>query len=284
MAPDFRPSNIPRKIGTVRRLIANGGAGAVARPVLRRIGRVQVRIRKWLVRDRAWIGRLVAVTRQNIWIEGCRFDFGHPLITDPLRCRALFGRYERSERQLLHHYLEPALPVVELGGGLGVIACLTNRLLDNPMQHVVVEANPALIPVLAQHREWNACDFALIAAAIDYQGAPQTTLEVETDFLSARAGGSQGVQVPATTLRKVLERFPFRRCTLICDIEGAETTLVREEARLLAERVACFIVEMHPEFCAEHERDAMLARLKEYGFLEVARVRKVRAFTNVRHL
>ena len=40
------------------------------------------------------------------------------------------------------------LPVVELGGSIGVVACVTNRLLKDRKAHLVVEANPLAIPHL----------------------------------------------------------------------------------------------------------------------------------------
>jgi FkbM family methyltransferase len=275
--------DVRRKYRTTRTLIAQRGLGALIQLVIHRVGKARARLRRWLLRDRAWIGRVFAMTGQRIWIEGCRFDFRHTIITDQVRCRALLGRYERSERQLLRQYVDPGLPVIELGGGLGVIACLANRILKNPTQHVVVEANPSLIPVLAHHRQSNDCKFTIVHAAVDYRGLPQVALRVDSDFLSARISGANGMQVPTITLREVFGRFPFSHCTLICDIEGAEVALIAHDAQLLAERVACVIMEVHPEFCTEQERLEIRARLRDAGFIELAAVRKVRVFTNVRH-
>jgi hypothetical protein len=234
------------------------------------------------VRDRAWLGRLLIVTGNRVWIENSRFDFGHPLITNGLRCRALLGRYERSERELLRRYLHPNYPVVELGGGLGVIACLTNRVLSRPENHIVVEANSALIPVVERHRAWNGCDFTVVNAAVDYSGRPHATLHVEDSFISGRLGSGEGIRVPALTLSQLLEEYPFPACTLVCDIEGAETALVRFEGHVLASHVVSFIVETHPKFTPAAEIRVMVDALESLGFSQVAAVRKVRVFENRR--
>ena len=39
------------------------------------------------------------------------------------------NKYEAAERQAVARYLRRDIPVVELGGSMGVVACVTNRLL-----------------------------------------------------------------------------------------------------------------------------------------------------------
>ena len=268
------------KMGTPR-WAAEGLAG-INRRTARRFNRVRTGVRRWLVRDRAWLGRFLAVSGNTVRIEGCRFSFAHPDVTDELRCRALLGRYERSEREVLARHLDGTRPVIELGGGLGVIACLTNRRLRDPAAHVVVEANPSLIPLIERHRFDNGCRFALVNAAIDYAGTSHVNLRVETDFISARVDDSGGIPVQTITLGRLLDHFPFAACTLICDIEGLETALVEHESALLARRVATLIVETHPEFRTDGERAAMATRLTTAGFVEVDAVRKVRVYRNTR--
>ena len=41
----------------------------------------------------------------------------------------LLGTYEQAERSAIAKYLDPALPVIELGGCAGVVACITIRRL-----------------------------------------------------------------------------------------------------------------------------------------------------------
>ena len=51
---------------------------------------------------------------------------------------------------------------------MGVVACVTNRLLKNRTAHVVVEANPLVIPQLELNRTLNRCQFEIVNRAIAY--------------------------------------------------------------------------------------------------------------------
>ena len=67
--------------------------------------------------------------------------------------------HEPHERALLKRWLPKDLPIVEFGGGIGVVSCSANRRLDRPEQHIVIEANPAVTPLLEQNRDLNGCRF-----------------------------------------------------------------------------------------------------------------------------
>ncbi|HEX5473876.1 MAG TPA: FkbM family methyltransferase [Vicinamibacterales bacterium] len=235
-------------------------------------------MRQWWYRDHQWLGRFVEWRGNLIRLDGCLFDVSHPQISTALRGRLLRGRYERSERGILEQRLDPFAPVIELGGGIGVVATLVNRRLRDPASHVVVEANASLIPVLERQRHLNGARFTIEHAAIAYENGP-VSFDVGAEFISGRiAGGRTGAPVPATTLASVLERHPWTGVTLICDIEGAETALVEREIDVLRAHVMTIVMEVHPALCAPDAYQALFARLTAGGFVEVARVRKVHAF------
>ena len=137
------------------------------------------------------------------------------------------GRYERPERELLRTYIEPARPVIELGGGLGVIASLINRRLHDPERHVVVEANPSLLPVIDANRRRNDARFSIVHGAIAYGG---TTVWIEIwhrlpldDRRASRRRPSRSRAHVAGSIRGLY----LRRCGTVCDIEGAKPTWSR---------------------------------------------------------
>ncbi|MFN0015682.1 MAG: hypothetical protein ACKVU2_14130, partial [Saprospiraceae bacterium] len=83
-------------------------------------------------------------------------------VTDiPLRGQLQIGFYEREERRHLKKYLKPDSTILELGGCLGVVSCIANKLLQNPEQHVVVEANPNLIRHLERNKAHTGSAFAI---------------------------------------------------------------------------------------------------------------------------
>jgi hypothetical protein len=74
--------------------------------------------------------------------------------------------------------------------------------------------------------------------------------------------------VPTTTLRDVLDDFGIRDFTLICDIEGAEESLILNEADVLKEHARVIIMEVHPQtwFLGQERVDRLIAWIHELGF------------------
>ena len=235
--------------------------------------------RRW-VRNPPWLGALVRLRGNRVQIGDCTFDVAHPLISNAIRSRLARGRYERPELELIADWLDPDAPVIELGGGIGVVATLVNRMLRNPLEHVVVEANPSLIPVLHHHKALNRAGFVVEHAALDYSGSPTARLVHGKEFISGRVGtaGDEGVAVPVITLERLVQRFPWENATLVCDIEGLEIELVEREGELLARHCRTLIIELHPKLRTKAERDAMMSRLHALGFGHVASMKHVHAF------
>jgi FkbM family methyltransferase len=236
--------------------------------------------RRWRTRDRAWVGRCVKLLG-TVRVEECRFDVSSPLISDELKCRVFYGRYERTERELLRRHLPVGAPVVELGGGMGLVACIVNSRLEHPERHVVVEANPKMIPLIERNRALNGSAFAVVHAAIGYAGA-HVAVESGEDLLASRTRTATGGGVRAIQLHEILDRHAFGSCTLICDIEGAEIELVENELETLRSRVGLIVLEEHPEYCAEPVRAGMLKLLANAGFESIDALRKVHVFRNTR--
>jgi FkbM family methyltransferase len=213
------------------------------------------------------LGKLIGRGSNHVRIDGCRFGLEHDPITPALEHLLLTGKHEASERTLIRRYLNPDLPLVELGGALGVVSCIANSLLRDRSAHVVVEANPALIPVLEANRLRNGSRFFIVHGAIGY-GAPAVSFPIAADVLasSARVPASSIVSVPTTTLGDILREHRFSGCNLVCDIEGTELDLVREEAEVLATAVEVVIMEVHDRIIGEAPCAEMLRSLQYLGF------------------
>jgi FkbM family methyltransferase len=186
---------------------------------------------------------------------------------EPTRDLLLSGLYEAPERFAAKRYIRRDLPVVEFGGSLGVVACAVNRQLKDPKRHVVVEANPEILPILRENRDPNRCEFEIVHGAA---GAPGGTVRfyVGRDTLSSSsvAATQKSVEVPVVTLEEILKSHAFERCGLICDIEGAELDLIRNELATLKSQVEIFIVEFHPRISGTEAMEESLRLLKENGF------------------
>ena len=215
---------------------------------------------------------LIARQIRSVTLDGCQVNMRH-VPNSKTKLDLMFKIYEVEERRLVSKHVDPRLPVVELGGCLGVVACITNKILENPKLHVVVEANPLAIPLLAEIRDSNQCKFEILNAAVAY-GAPtvtfRPTLDLCANSLYQKDGKEALVTVSATCLRDIVTNRNFDSFNLICDIEGSEFDLVCNEPEVVR-KAATIILETHARFIGEAKNSQLFARLEDLGFRAVAR-------------
>ncbi len=203
---------------------------------------------------------------ESVTLDGCTFNLKQ-IPNSPMKLVLLGGEYESFERRAVLQYVDPAQPVIELGGCIGVVACITNRLLKDAKSHVVVEANPEVVPLLEESKLSNQCEFEVVNAAITYD-QPFATFSPSRDLWSnsiSQKDRGTIVTVPATRLHDIVKSRNFNSFTLICDIEGHEYDLVLNEADVL-QRADTIILETHARIIGEAKTAQMLDRLKEIGF------------------
>lgn len=266
-----------RKVTTAGRVFRGGGPRAViailtykAAAFVQALGRGSLtrRFQVWCEREHWWIGFLVACSGNVVGVDSCTFIVSHPAIRTATKSLFLLGGYERAERDLLKRYLDRSHPVIELGGSIGVVACVTNKMLRDPRRHVVVEANPDLISALIANRDRNGCEFTVLNRALAY-GEPSTVFYVDgRDFLgsSVQVKTDRSIQVPAVTLQGILDQSGFDTCSLVCDVEGAEMEMVRHEARVLQDHIALLIVEIHGWRVGQDRGAETIRTLQQIGF------------------
>jgi len=224
-------------------------------------------------RGEVWqLGRFIGMPTDIVRLDGCRFSIAKDRVPANVIDLLLSDLYEEPERKALRTFLDPELPVIELGACIGIVSCLTNRRLRRPEQHVVVEANPGLLPLLEDNRARNDCRFEIVHAAVSY-GVETIKFNVDDNILASSVGGDerQAVAVATMTLERLLNEHGFARATLICDIEGAELQLVEHELKTIGERVATIIMELHDRIVGQEQTQAMLSRLESAGFKIVSR-------------
>ena len=141
----------------------------------------------------------------RVTLEGLTFSVSNPLIKTREKGLIYLGLHESHEIALVHRHLGAGLPVIELGGGIGIVSCIINRKLAHPRNHIVLEANPDLIPTLETNRDINQCEFQIQTAALAY-GRAEITLAIDA-FAASKVGGrgQRQVQVATTTLARLLQ-------------------------------------------------------------------------------
>jgi FkbM family methyltransferase len=164
----------------------------------------------------------------------------------------LRGKYEQEEAEFIERFLPAELPVIELGGSLGVVSRLIRSRLSPGVRHIVVEANGALLETLATNSRVAASDpTEIVHAALAY-GTNEVTFEtgagVHANRIASADARGQTVRVSAVTLADLWNRLGQPTAySLVCDIEGAERDLFRNDAETLR-HAQVVIVETHPAF------------------------------------
>jgi FkbM family methyltransferase len=225
---------------------------------------------KWWRQGEVWQLKKSGYVR----LDGCRIGLEDSY---PPGFRNLLstGIFERPEREAINRFLDPELPVIELGGCIGVVACTTNRRLRFPQQHVVVEANPAMIPFLKTNRDRNRSRFTILHGALGYESSGFVQMSFQdSNPLASSAQVAKGnvASIQAVTLGGILERYPFERFTLICDIEGSEFEMIEREREILDARVALIIIEIHERMLGPDSTRLLHANLKKANFEIIRRI------------
>jgi FkbM family methyltransferase len=204
--------------------------------------------------------------KPEVRLDGCRFNLDR-IADSQTKVALIMNQYEAPERHAVARYVRRHLPVVELGASMGVVACVTNRVLKSPAGHVVVEANPLVIPQLEHNRALNRCRFEIVNRAIAY-GMESVTFRpssnVSISSITA-VGDQEPVTVQTIELRDIVRDRGFTRFNLICDIEGLEYDLVCHEMDVL-KNADTIILETHARFMGEDKYRLMVSKLEHAGF------------------
>jgi FkbM family methyltransferase len=208
-------------------------------------------------------------------VDGCELEIPTDLTTRAYRSCFLSGDYEAEERALIRRLVRPEDRVLELGACLGIVSCVTNRLLRDRTKHLVVEGNPKLIPWIERNRQRNGAGFAIENAAASRER--EVTFYLHPRYIvggTAQRKSEEPVTVPGRSLEALhAERGPFD--VMIMDIEGGEIDVLPGAEELL-KSYRLVIIELHPwatgaegaERCREILRTAGLRHADTVGDTE----------------
>jgi FkbM family methyltransferase len=214
-------------------------------------------------------------------IGGIRVDMNNPHIIPVIKWFMQHGLYENSERKLCLNHFPGDMPIIELGAGIGVVACISNRLLNVPTKHIAVEANPNIIEHLERNRKINYGQFKIINAALSYE-KDLVDFKVHRIFLASgiKNNTAGSVAVPTITLQKIAESANFNTFNLICDIEFSEVQLIKYEVSYLRDHVKWFLVEIHKQFVERTQIKTAIQSLLDNGFELVEKCNNVFCYRN----
>ena len=197
-------------------------------------------------------------------VSGLRFAIPHDLTDRAFRSRFLRDRYEGPERLYVSRYVKPGMRVMELGACIGVVSAITNKALDFSPSHVVVEANPRLIPWLSQNLKNNGCKTAVEHCLVSRSSDGTFYLH---DLI---VGGSNyrptasRVTVPVLTVEELEAKHGVKFNVLIMDIEGGEHGFVMENKDWLR-AIDLAIIEVHDAILSPEELGELRHELEAAG-------------------
>jgi FkbM family methyltransferase len=224
--------------------------------------------RKWkkLKYSNPFSGLLFTLARSEYETQGCRFTFPRDRVRIRFRSQFFHDMYEDNERALVGKYLRPDDRVLELGAGIGVLACVTNRQLRRgKTAHVVVEANPYLIPYLYENRARNGAKFKIEHCAVAAEQDVTLFLGRDISRSSAHETTKTGVSVIANSLAALdAKDGPFD--VLISDVQGSEIHVFSSPSAI-PKTLRLVIVEWHPGIVGEEAIAQCQRVLEDCGFV-----------------
>jgi FkbM family methyltransferase len=174
--------------------------------------------------------------------------------------------YEKQERRYLKQFLPKNSTVLELGACLGVVSCITNRLLDHPERHVVVEANPNVIPTIEENKARNQCKFHIEHCMLSSK--PENTFFIGKNILTSSniRQSTEQITVAGKTIGQLEQQYDLKFDVLIMDIEGGELGVLRENRDKLKELSVVFMeIHPHPEVLSAENVAECLSILEAAG-------------------
>ncbi len=190
------------------------------------------------------------------------------------RGRFVLGTYEKEEATNLTRFLKPGDCIPELGACLGYVSCLANKMLKDSQNHVVLEANPSLIPYIARNGEENGRGFRIENEMVSKR-------EYNTFYIrNLTVGGSLKRTTPKKTeVRRESNLQPVRKYklsfnVLIRAIEGGQLQFLRNHMDELR-GIEHLFMEVHPfagiltlkksDECEEIVHSLMFTRVSQDG-------------------
>lgn len=210
---------------------------------------------------------LRAARVSEVTMDGVRIQVDYQHWSPLLVRRILAKRYEVEERKMIARIVAPGDRILEIGGGVGLIAMLCARVVGDA-NVVVYEANPELRQRALDNVRHNGMNIAIEHGAVvaDDYASDQVTFYVSENFWSSslldKDGKGVAINAPAHRLSALIAKH--QPSIIIADVEGAEYQLFRG-ADLSGVQKLC--IEFHTRYIGVSKVSELIGRLLAQGFL-----------------
>ena len=202
-----------------------------------------------------------------VTVDGIRMRLG-PQMTMFQMQKLASGRHTQAERELILPLLRAGDTVMELGGGIGMLAIACAREIGGERVHSF-EANPLLEPLIRENYALNDVPVALQMCMLG-EAHGTRVLHVAEHFSRSSIykadSNARPYDVPVLPLNDEIARIA--PTVLIMDIQGGEGELLGF-ADLSG--VRALLVEMHPDMLGMKRVNELRERIGTYGLREVKR-------------
>lgn len=202
-----------------------------------RLRRLRLSLR---IQHATWLcARRRPIRVHGVWVNS------HLIPSERIRKTLFDNSYERDEIRQMQAELRPDDRLLELGGGMGVVACAASRMV--PSGSVLsFEANPGMARIARDHVALNGADGVEVRTGILDHVAGSQQFFVAPDFWESSLlpqPGWQAITVEAFPLDEVLRSFA--PTVVMMDIEGGEYGLLATNAWSACPTLRSLIVEFH---------------------------------------
>ena len=183
--------------------------------------------------------------------------------------KLISGRHTREERRLLIHRLEPDDVVMELGGGIGMLATACALKIGGNRVYSY-EANPILESLIRENYALNEVNPELKMCMLEKEVGSRT-FHVSEHFSRSSAykaadDNTTAYEVPVEPLNDEIARI--KPTVLIMDVQGSEGELLSFADLSTVEKL---LVEVHPDMLGINNANSLRRSLRSQGFAEIAR-------------
>ncbi|MEJ6389764.1 FkbM family methyltransferase [Gymnodinialimonas ulvae] len=179
-------------------------------------------------------------------INGVELALPETLTSKGIAAKLSDGTYEADEARVVDRCVRPGFRVLELGAGIGYVGTLAARKTE-PENVLSVEANPALLPVIAANHARNGVrGISVLHAAVVGHAPDGATADFHQSpgFTGSRLGapGGSQVEVPLVGFHELLRAH--RPHVVLMDVEGAEAHLFDQAWKC---PLRFCVMEIHPK-------------------------------------
>lgn len=176
-------------------------------------------------------------------LDEIKVDVSCATITDSIENKIRRGEYRLNERELIQRYIHANEPIIDLGYGIGVIACLCRNIVYDSVNIFTIERDKRRIPVIYETMELNKCNFHVCNVAYSSTESHMKTTTVGDAWLNDSDNLASIEHTSIHSVDQILTGLSINTpAQIIVGAKTNETEIVREEIDTLKSNFEVLII------------------------------------------